>query len=65
MLAIDWELQKRRPYVILDPMDPASLLYLSERDYQVLLRTALRNGDKLDVLARPGSVAPLDNETLK
>jgi len=55
---IDWELQKRRPFVVADPMDPNSLLYLNDRDYQVLLRTCLSNNESLLVLARPGSVPP-------
>lgn len=55
---IDWELQKRRPFVVADPYDPESLLYLNGRDYQVLMRTCLSNNETLLVLARPGSVPP-------
>jgi len=55
---IDWELQKRRPFVVADPYDPDSLLYLNDRDYQVLMRTCLSNNESLLVLARPGSVPP-------
>lgn len=55
---IDWELQKRRPFVVADPFDPDSLLYLNDRDYQVLMRTCLSNNESLLVLARPGSVPP-------
>jgi len=57
---IDWELQKRRPFVVADPFDPDQLLYLSDRDYQVLMRTCLSNNESLLVLARPGSQPPAD-----
>lgn len=51
---IDWNMQKRKPYVIGDPCDPDKLLYLVERDYLVTMRAALRTGDTLVVVARPG-----------
>jgi len=60
---IDWELQKRRPFVVADPMEPDSLLYLNDRDYQVLLRTCLSNNESLLVVARPGSVPPTESSS--
>jgi hypothetical protein len=60
---IDWELQKRRPFVVADPMEPDSLLYLNDRDYQVLLRTCLSNNESLLVVARPGSVPPIESSS--
>lgn len=58
LLSVDWDLQRRRPFVVCDPMDPEQLLYLNDRDYQVLLRTALSNNETLLVIARPGSTPP-------
>jgi hypothetical protein len=55
---IDWELQKRRPFVVADPLDTNELLYLNDKDYLVLMRTCLRNNENLLVLARPGSKPP-------
>jgi hypothetical protein len=52
---IDWDLQKRKPYVVADPCDPDQLLYLVEKDYLLTMRASLRNGDSLIVVARPGS----------
>jgi hypothetical protein len=62
---IDWELQKRRPFVVADPFQPESLLYLTERDYQVLMRTCLSNNEYLLVVARPGSKPPETTDTSK
>jgi len=52
---VDWNRQALSPYVVVDPMDPNGLLYLQDRDYQILLRTALRSNDRLVVVCRPGS----------
>lgn len=62
LLSVDWDLQRRRPFVVCDPMDPDQLLYLNDRDYQVLLRTALSNNENLIVIARPGTQPPHANE---
>jgi hypothetical protein len=55
---VDWNLQKRRPYVIADPLQPDCLLYLSEKDYLITMRTCLSSGETMLVIARPGSVPP-------
>lgn len=55
---VDWNLQRRRPYVVSDPFDPDNLLYMTDKDYQILLRTALSNNEQLVVICRPGSVPP-------
>lgn len=60
---IDWELQKRRPFVVADPMEPDSLLYLSDKEYQVLLRTCISNNETLVVVARPGSMPPTEDSS--
>jgi hypothetical protein len=56
---VDWNLQSRRPYVVVDPFDPDNLLYMTDKDYQILLRTALSNNESLVVIARPGSTPPV------
>jgi hypothetical protein len=58
LASVDWDLQRRKPFVVCDPMDPSQMLYLNDRDYQVLLRTALSNNETLLVIARPGSTPP-------
>jgi hypothetical protein len=55
---VDWTLQARRPFVVLDPFDPTGILYLTDKDYQVLVRTCMKSGEALVVLARPGSKPP-------
>jgi len=55
---VDWDLQARKPYVVCDPFDPSSLLYMTDKEYQVLLRTAMSNNEVLVVVARPGSQRP-------
>jgi len=52
---IDWEIQKKKPFVVADPVDPEGILHLTEKDYLLTMRSVLRNGDTLTVLARPGS----------
>jgi len=51
---VDWELHQRRPYVVVDPVDQNGLLYLSEREYQAMVRTCLSTQDTLLVVLRPG-----------
>lgn len=60
---VDWNLQARRPYVVCDPFDPGYLLYLTDKDYQILVRTALSNNESLIVVARPGTVKPANGVT--
>lgn len=54
-LSIDWDLHGRKPYVVIDPIDPQGVLYLSANEYQAMVRTCLSTGDPLVVVARPGS----------
>jgi len=44
----------RGQYVIVDPMDPDGLLYLTKADYLVMVRNAMANNQTLEVLLRPG-----------
>jgi len=55
---VDWDLQARKPFVVCDPFDPSSLLYMTDKEYQVLLRTAMSNNEVLVVIARPGTQKP-------
>lgn len=60
---IDWDQQARFPFVVEDPFQPGTLVYLTLKDYLVLMRTQLRNSDSLFVVARPGSTR--DDDDLK
>lgn len=55
---IDWEMQRTRPYVIIDPFDPSGLLYLSTQEYLVQSRTLGSMNAPFIVVARPGSAKP-------
>lgn len=59
---VDWNLQRRKPYVVVDPFDPTAILYMTDKEYQVLLRTALSNNESLVVVCRPGSKPPQDSQ---
>jgi hypothetical protein len=48
--------------VIVDPVDPDGLLYLSEKDYRSERLVALSNDITLEVLARPTSQKDSKNE---
>jgi hypothetical protein len=62
LLSVDWDLQRRRPFVVCDPMDPEQLLYMTEQDYHILLRTIVSGRQTLTVIARPGSRPPTDDK---
>lgn len=55
---IDWDRQASKLYVIVDPLDPEGLLYLSEKEYHRERLVAISNDVTLEVLARPGSKRP-------
>lgn len=55
---VDWDLQARRPYVIIDPFDPSGLMYFSESEYVVQQRTLGSMNAPFIVIARPGSSKP-------
>jgi hypothetical protein len=50
-----WE---QRPYVVVDPLDPEGLLYLTESEYTDLSRTWIRSNLRVKVVARPSTVFP-------
>lgn len=55
---LDWERQRAQPYVIVDPFDPAGLLYFSEVEYKIQCRTLASMNTPFIVVARPGSKRP-------
>jgi hypothetical protein len=55
---IDWDLQKQKPYVVLDPLVPTNLLYLSFSEYQSVVRTFVNNDIRPTVLAHPKTPKP-------
>lgn len=58
---LDWDQQARFPFVVEDPYQPGTLLYLTSKDYLILMRTQLRNSDSLFVVARPGDKPDTDD----
>jgi hypothetical protein len=56
---VDWDLQRSRQYVVVDPLDPSSLLYLSYADYLSVMKVALSNQQPLLVVANPKTSAPV------
>jgi hypothetical protein len=55
---IDWDLQRIRQYVIVDPLDPSGLLYLNFAEYLSQSKVCASNSLMLIVVARPGSSPP-------
>lgn len=55
---VDWDLQRQRPYVVVDPFDPQGLLYLSRTEYLSQLKVWASNDLSVMVIARPGSKRP-------
>jgi hypothetical protein len=56
---VDWDLQRSRQYVVVDPLDPSTLLYLSYADYLSVMKVALSNQQPLLVVANPKTSAPV------
>lgn len=63
LLLVDWDLQRQRPYVIIDPYDPQGLLYLNSAEYLVQTRTFATANVPFIVIARPGTVKPVPTKT--
>lgn len=57
-LLVDWDLQRQRPYVIVDPLDPAGLLYLTLKEYLAQAKVAASTDFTFIVIARPGTTKP-------
>lgn len=61
---LDWDrITRLNNYAIVDPVDPTQPLYLTEREYKTLLRTALSTETSILVIARAGEEKPSDWET--
>jgi len=63
--SVNWGLVSTGSYAIVDPADPHAVLYLSEKEYKVLLRVVLSNDQTLIVLARPGDTKVDDASKVK
>lgn len=55
---VDWDLHRTRPYVVVDPVDPEGLLYLTRTEYLNQCKVCVSNDLQLIVVARPGTKAP-------
>jgi hypothetical protein len=51
---IDWDRLNAAYAAVVDPLDPASIMYLSEREYNKTWRTAASSDLSLKVLAKAG-----------
>jgi hypothetical protein len=58
LILVDWTQVRSRPYVIVDPFDPAGLMYLNYAEYLVQTRTLASASVSLTVIYRPGVVKP-------
>jgi len=56
---VDWDLQRTRNYVIVDPLDPSGLLYLNHAEYLAQSKVCASNDLMLIVVARPGVRGPV------
>lgn len=63
LVLVDWDLQRQRPYVIIDPYDPTGLLYLNSAEYLVQARTLASSNVPFIVVARPGTGKPVPTKT--
>jgi hypothetical protein len=55
---VDWDLQRTRQYVVVDPMDPSGLLYLNHAEYLSQMKVCASASLMLIVVARPGTQRP-------
>lgn len=51
---VNWEEVDSGKYAIVDPVNPGSILYLTEQDYIIMIRVALTTNRTVKVLAAPG-----------
>lgn len=56
---VDWDLVKQRPWVVVDPMDPTGLLYLSQKDYLAYAKVGASTDLPFMVICRPGVKRPV------
>jgi len=63
LVIVDWDLQRLRPYVLIDPYDPSGLLYLNSAEYLVQTRTLASSNVPFIVIARPGTPRVVPTKT--
>jgi hypothetical protein len=63
LVVVDWDLQRQRPYVIIDPYDPSGLLYLNSAEYLLQTRTLASANVPFIVICRPGTQRPVPTKT--
>lgn len=56
---VDWDLVKQRPWVVVDPIDPTGLLYLSQKDYLAYAKVGASTDLPFMVICRPGVKRPV------
>lgn len=57
---VNWDNIEAGQYAVVDPVNPGTILYLSEQDYIVMVRVAITSNKTLKVLAVPGDTKPVD-----
>jgi len=60
---IDWDKVEAGSYAVVDPVNPGSILYLSEQDYIVMIRVSMTSNKTMKVLAVPGDTPVRPNST--
>jgi hypothetical protein len=60
---VDWDLQRLRNFVIVDPLDPSGLLYLNHAEYLAQSKVCASNDLPLIVIARPGTKGPSPSDS--
>jgi len=62
---LDWNRIEGGDYAVVNPSDPAEILYLTERDYIVQIRVSMTQNHKLLTLATPSTPRPSSNQEFK
>ena len=57
-MLVDWNLQRQRSMVVIDPNDPEGLMYLTDPEYRELQKVCFSMKLPLTVIARRGSQPP-------
>lgn len=60
---VDWSQTQSGKYAVVDPNDPANILYLTHREYVIHSRVAISNDMALVVLATPRDTPPINDTT--
>lgn len=62
LILVDWDLYESKPFVVVDPYNPNSLLYLTQADYLSLGKICASNDLTLLVVASPGTKRPVPHD---